>query len=255
MELDFPGLIQVAQHAGARIMGIYAQDFEVSHKADASPLTRADMASNKLIVDYLQKTYPDIPIISEENKQIDYAIRKQWEYCWLVDPLDGTKEFIKRNGEFTVNIALIKEGKPVAGVIFVPVKKTTYFADGNGAYRINQQSAPQQIHTRPPTPGEPLVIMGSRSHSTPEVNTHIAAMQRKYGEVRFEAAGSSLKFCRIAEGLAHQYPRLGPTMEWDTGAGQAIVEQAGGRVLTYDERTPLTYNKASLLNPYFLVEA
>lgn len=235
-------------------MQIYALPFEVEMKADNSPLTQADQAANDLIVDFLQHNYPDIPIISEETRLIDYTTREHWQRCWLVDPLDGTKEFIKKNGEFTVNIALIEEGRPTLGVVYIPAQGLTYFTEGNQAFKEDANGVVERIRTRKPSPDN-IIVMGSRSHRSEAVEAFVDDLALQYSTVSFEAAGSSLKFCRIAEGNAHCYPRLGPTMEWDTAAGQAIVEKAGGKVLLHQSDSPLSYNKQDLLNPFFVVYA
>lgn len=248
-------ICEVAKKAGASIMGIYAQNIQVEHKADQSPLTEADKAANAVIVEFLQSKYPAIPIISEESKQTPYEERKEWDRCWLVDPLDGTKEFIKRNGEFTVNIALIEDGRPIAGVVYIPAQRVTYFTTEDGAYREGADGNLTALHTKQAERNGTLTVMGSRSHSNPAVEAFVDELRDAYAAVEFVAAGSSLKFCRIAEGKAHLYPRLGPTMEWDTGAGQAVVEKAGGRVLIHGTDEPLTYNKSDLLNPHFVVHA
>jgi 3'(2'), 5'-bisphosphate nucleotidase len=253
MNLDtlLPPVIALAHDAGLRIMQIYDGDFAVTEKADASPLTAADLASHKTIVAGLQALTPDIPILSEESAEIDFAERKTWSRFWLVDPLDGTKEFIKRNGEFTVNIALIDQHEPVFGVVLIPVQNRCYYAArGHGAFcRTGNQDA-HGITVSKPCP-DPVRVAGSRSHAG-------AAQQRfieRLGNHELVSIGSSLKFCLIAEGQADVYPRLGPTSEWDTAAAQGIVEQAGGRVVTLDGERLLYNTKESLLNPHFLVFA
>lgn len=252
--MDMHSIVQIAKKAGAKIMSIYALPFDVEIKSDNSPLTQADQAANQIIVDFLAKEYPDIPIISEETKLTEYGTRKDWNRCWLVDPLDGTKEFIKKNGEFTVNIALIENGRPVEGVVYIPAQRITYFTQDGKAYKEDAEGSVKQIMTKQPDKHK-IVVMGSRSHSSPAVEAFVDQLKTRYDEVEFQAAGSSLKFCYIAEGKAHCYPRLGPTMEWDTGAGQAVVEKAGGAVRIHDTQEPLTYNKPDLLNPFFVVEA
>lgn len=240
---------QLAKQAGEKILEIYDTDFDVEQKADESPLTAADMASHKTIVAGLESLTPDIPILSEESATIPFAERQQWDWYWLVDPLDGTKEFIKKNGEFTVNIALIHHGDAVLGVVHVPVKDITYYgADGLGAFRQEGEAQPQSIHVTGPNDGK-LKVVGSRSHAGDSLKQFLD----KLGEHEMVSMGSSLKLCLVADGSADIYPRLGPTSEWDTAASQAVVEAAGGKVTTLDMQ-PLKYNtKDSLLNPFFLV--
>lgn len=254
MKIDIQALIALAQAAGKATLEIYNNDdiaFEV--KGDNSPLTLADKQSNDIIVKGLEQLYPNIPIISEENKLLDYDERKDWTLCWLVDPLDGTKEFIKKNGEFTVNIALIENGVPVFGVVDVPVKGITYFAEkGSGAFKI-ENSVKSELKIRPLAADGFLKIVGSRSHQTDELLEYVERQKANYN-VDFVAAGSSLKFCLIADGVADVYPRLGPTMEWDTAAGQMVAMEAGAEVLVFETGKPLQYNKSDLLNPYFIVK-
>lgn len=244
-------IIAISRRAGAAINRIYRQDFEVVQKEDASPLTQADLASHCLLRDALLALTPDIPFLSEESAALDYASRADWSEYWLVDPLDGTKEFIKRNGEFTVNIALVRDHEPVMGVVHVPVSGITYWGmTGAGAMRVDRNGHAQAISVRRPCP-EPAVVVGSRSHANPRLEQHLAAL----GSYELVSMGSSLKFCLVAEGKADFYPRLGPTSEWDTAAAHAVVTAAGGQVVTLDGQA-LRYNcKASLLNPEFLVIA
>jgi len=253
-KIDIQEVISVAQEAGKAIMRIYDTDFGVEDKADKSPLTAADRESNAVIIARLQAAYPEIPIISEENKEVPYAERAAWDWFWLIDPLDGTKEFIKRNGEFTVNIALVHQGKPVLGVIYVPAQGVTYYAsEGQGAHKVEADGSARQISVKEPDPHK-LVLIGSRSHPSPEFDAYLNEKQAQYQEVDFVAAGSSLKLCLVAEGIADVYPRLGPTMEWDTGAGHAIALEAGASVRVYGQDQDLRYNKENLLNPFFIVE-
>jgi 3'(2'), 5'-bisphosphate nucleotidase len=221
----------------------------ITRKSDDSPLTRADLASHDLITAELSGLWPDIPILSEESVDIPWETRQNWQQYWLVDPLDGTKEFINHNGEFTVNIALIRDHQSVMGVVYVPVTDTSYFgARGPGAWYQHGKEAATPIGVRLPA-AQPAVIVGSRSHANPE----LASQLQRLGPHELTSMGSSLKFCRIAEGLADFYPRLGPTCEWDTAAAQAVVEAAGGRVVKIDG-SALDYNgKAIYLNPYFFV--
>ncbi len=264
---------RAAIEAGNAILDIYDSEFEVETKADQSPLTTADKRSHEIIKAGL--AHLNIPLISEEGKSIPYQERKQWDTAWIIDPLDGTKEFIKRNGEFTVNIALIVNQKPILGVVFAPVPGWLYVAAVEiGAYKITG-SAPDEFFKDTTLPmdeqltellnrGEKLpvahserkiyTIVGSRSHGTPELEAFVEKKRSEKGEVDFIAAGSSLKICLVAEGSADIYPRLGPTMEWDTAAGQAVAECAGARVYVYDDGRTLLYNRENQLNPYFIVE-
>jgi 3'(2'), 5'-bisphosphate nucleotidase len=266
--MHLESLIAIAAEAGAAISDVYHTEFEVSYKGDRSPLTMADQRSHEIIQSRLRELSPQFPVLSEEGRDIPYEERKRWEYFWLVDPLDGTKEFVKRNGEFTVNIALIHGNKPVVGMIYIPEKRTFYFAaEGLGAYKLMSDNTPlpelsydnllkesQRLPSgdRIVQNGMPLRIIGSRSHASKENEEFIKAMKEIYPDVTMLSAGSSLKFCLVAEGAADIYPRFGPTMEWDTGAGQCIVEESGGVVVDMS-RKRLTYNKESLLNTEFIV--
>ena len=232
-------------------MEIYDGDHAVEFKDDQSPLTAADKASHEVIVAGLQKNFPEIPILSEEGKEIPYAQRKGWTRFWLVDPLDGTKEFIKRNGEFTVNIALVEGNKPIFGVVYVPAQKRLYCGVvGQEAYVQKDRGTPLPIKVRSADPEAGLTVVMSRSHPSPELEEFLKDI--KIAEAL--PVGSSLKLCVVAEGKADLYPRLGPTMEWDTAAGQAVVESAGGKVVDMAGQ-PLRYNKENLLNKYFVVRA
>ncbi len=244
-----PEIARIARDAGAAILDVYANEFDVTKKADSSPLTIADMRSHEVIVNALQALTPDVPILSEEASEISYEERSKWTRYWLVDPLDGTKEFVSRNGEFTVNIALIEQHVPVLGAVFVPVRDTLYLATlENGATRQIGTAPAEVIRIRTPAHA-PLRIVGSRSHRDGRLEKYLPRL----GPHELVSIGSSIKFCLVAEGSADLYPRFGPTSEWDTAAAQAIVEAAGGAVVTLDGK-PLRYNmKADLLNPYFLV--
>ncbi|WP_339698206.1 3'(2'),5'-bisphosphate nucleotidase CysQ [uncultured Marixanthomonas sp.] len=252
--------IQASVEAGKEIMKVYASDFKIETKEDESPLTIADKRANDIIISYLKQT--DIPIISEENKQIDFSERKQWKQCWIVDPLDGTKEFIKRNGEFTVNVALINNGEPIMGVIYIPDSKTLYFAeiDSKKAFKAqleNHDTALSEIYKNaseiaPIKNKDKARIVGSRSHLNEETQKFIDTISENE-EVEIVSKGSSLKFCLVAEGKADLYPRYAPTMEWDTAAGQAICKAVGITVNVLSTNKPLQYNKENLLNPWFLV--
>ncbi len=229
-------------------MEIYADPaMQVLTKADSSPLTQADLASDRVIGQGLSELAL-APVLSEESAATDYAQRCNWPRFWLVDPLDGTKEFVKRNGEFTVNIALVENGEPVLGVVYAPVLGVCYFAArGAGAF-VKRGGVVQKIHVRECMPGEPIRVVASRSHS----DARNSALLDELGEHQCISMGSSLKLCLVAEGKAHLYPRLGPTMEWDTAAAHAIVKEAGGRVCDL-HGAELVYNKADLHNPEFFV--
>jgi 3'(2'), 5'-bisphosphate nucleotidase len=240
---------RLAHAAGEKILAIYDSDFAIEQKEDRSPLTEADLASHHAIIAGLNELTPGVPILSEESSSLPYAQRSLWQRYWLVDPLDGTREFIKRNGEFTVNIALIEGGVPVLGVVYVPVTDVSYLAcRGRGAFKQEPGREPRPIRVRE-LPDGPVMVVGSRSHRGDSLNRFLDNL----GEHDMVGMGSSLKLCLVAEGAADIYPRLGPTSEWDTAAAQCIVEQAGGYV-TDTDMLPLRYNtKDSLLNPYFLV--
>ncbi|MEE8339807.1 MAG: 3'(2'),5'-bisphosphate nucleotidase CysQ [Xanthomonadales bacterium] len=242
---------EISHRAGKAILDVYQQDFSVSHKKDDSPLTQADLASHTIICDALAALTPDIPLLSEESTEIDFSTRSGWTQYWLIDPLDGTREFVNRNDEFTVNIALISNHAPVFGVVYVPVTGVTYTGiENQGASRQEPGQAPMRIHVRQPC-ADPIIVIGSRSHANPKLLHHLAAI----GDYEMVSMGSSLKFCLLAEGKADFYPRLGPTSEWDTAAAHAVVNAAGGKIITLDGE-PLQYNrKESLLNPEFLVIA
>ncbi|MGQ0585993.1 MAG: 3'(2'),5'-bisphosphate nucleotidase CysQ, partial [Gammaproteobacteria bacterium] len=251
MPPDLPKLLDLALElavaAGARIREVYESDFAVTHKDDTSPLTQADLASHRLIVETLSRLTPELPVLSEEAAAIPFATRRQWPRYWLVDPLDGTREFIKRNDEFTVNVALVEGRRPVLGVIHAPALGLTYgAARGAGAIKLAPGRVPLATRALPARP----TFVVSRSHKDPE----LAALLARAPAHEAIGRGSSLKFCLIAEGTADFYPRFGPTSEWDTAAGQCIVEQAGGAVWRLPELTPLACNeKESLLNPSFVV--
>lgn len=259
--------IEAALQAGEVILSIYddpASDFQVEQKADHSPLTIADRKAHETICRCLSGT--PFPLLSEEGKHLPYAGRRQWETLWIVDPLDGTKEFIKRNGEFTVNIALVHRSVPMMGVIYLPVRHELYFAsEAAGAYKFPSISwregklwtwdelVGQAVRLPLVQERDSFVIVASRSHLTPETEAYIAAMRQRHGRVELVSKGSSLKICQVAEGSADVYPRFAPTMEWDTAAGHAIARAAGCEVWHTDFSAPLAYNKENLLNPWFIV--
>ena len=255
--------IDASIEAGKSIMQIYDSDqIKVDFKEDKSPLTEADLASNNCIMSFLKDTA--FPVISEENRLLDYDVRKDWDDYWIVDPLDGTKEFIKRNGEFTVNIALCSKGLPVLGVIYVPVERTLYYADvpSGKAYKtvLDENhytdkelfSDNDRIHAAD-LPEHTIRVVGSRSHMNDDTLKFIEATKKDFENVEIVSKGSSLKFCLVAEGKADVYPRFAPTMEWDTAAGHAICNAVGLKVISRESNKELEYNKSNLLNPHFLV--
>ena len=258
--------IDAALQAGADILSIYndpASDFKIERKADNSPLTIADRKAHETIIGFLCHT--PFPVLSEEGKHLPYAERSAWDALWIVDPLDGTKEFIKRNGEFTVNIAWVHHSVPVAGVIYLPVKQELYFAEERlGAYKLSgitsREGAPldelMSAATRLPVMSERdrFVMVASRSHLTPETEAYIEEMKRLHSDVELVSSGSSIKICLVAEGKADVYPRFAPTMDWDTAAGHAIARAAGMEIYQAGKEEPLRYNKEDLLNPWFVVE-
>lgn len=246
---DIQLVCDVARAAGAAIMEVYEGEIAVELKDDKSPLTEADRASHEVIERGLRAFFPDVPILSEEGKDVSYEERQGWKRFWLVDPLDGTKEFVKRNGEFTVNIALIEGESPVAGVVYVPAQNKLYFGVvGDGAWVQCDGGEPRPITVREADPAKGLTVVMSRSHPSPELDAFLKTV--KVSEA--VSVGSSLKLCVVAEGAADLYPRLGPTMEWDTAAGHAVVVSAGGEVVRMND-LPLVYNKENLLNDFFVV--
>lgn len=260
-----PCLLDICSDAGREILVVYETRFDVVNKGDSSPLTIADKRSHEIITAGLGKITFDgrvLPVLSEEGRETLYEERKKWDFFWLVDPLDGTKEFIKRNGEFTINIALINIDKPVLGIIYVPVQDVFYFGvQGVGSHKMKgSKNIKLEVNTIPemaeklPLKSEKrgFTVIGSRSHMSSETEKFIEKLREKYGGIDIISAGSSLKFCLVAEGKADVYPRFAPTMEWDTAAGQAIVEAMGGSVTEANTTIPLRYNKDNLLNPYFL---
>lgn len=257
--------IKGAYKGGLEILDVYGKAFTVDVKEDNSPLTEADRRAHYKIMEYLEGT--GIPILSEEGKHLPYKQRRLWNEFWLVDPLDGTKEFVKRNGEFTVNIALVRNGVPVSGVIYVPVKDEMYLGiEGKGAFKISEYAKVHASHKNledllsegnklPIATGRTTFSMvGSRSHMSDETLEYFEKMKQEHGDVEIVSMGSSLKLCLVAEGVADVYPRFAPTMEWDTAAGDAIARNSGCVVTEKDEVTPLQYNKENLLNPWFIVK-
>lgn len=252
--IDVEDVYKIAVEAGNAIMQVYETAFAIESKEDKSPLTEADKQSHNIIEKGLLSLYPDVPVLSEESKFIDYSIRKEWKRFWLVDPLDGTKEFIKRNGDFTVNIALIEEGKSVLGIVYIPVSKVGYIGiSGEGAFKIVDGDTE---FLKPVTDASATLVrvVASRSHLSAETESFVNQLKEKGKAVEFLSRGSSLKLCMIAESSADVYPRFAPTMEWDTAAAQAVVEAAGRKVLAYPELVPLVYNKENLLNPWFIAQ-
>ncbi len=264
--IDIKDIITIAKKAGDSIMKIYDKDFSIEYKDDTSPLTEADTKSNEMICMGLQEAYPEIPLLSEENGEVPYEVRKNWEYYWCIDPIDGTKEFIKKNGEFTVNIALIHNNTPVLGVVYVPALSEMYFAkQGEGAYKAivedgwmitkgieNARKLPlvsdQEVK-------DELIIVASKSHLTKETQEFIDTITTDGKRPITISKGSSLKLLMVAEGTADLYPRLAPTMEWDTAAADAIVRESGKMTYQFENDMPVVYNKKDLLNPWFIVQS
>jgi len=245
-------LISIVKEAGSEILKIYElEDLGISQKEDNSPLTLADNASNNVICNKLNKLTPNLPILSEEGGNISFDKRKKWDTFWLIDPLDGTKEFIKKNGEFSVNIALINHFKPILGIVYAPVLDTTWYGSASeGSFKMIKNNKPEKINVLKFNKNETIKVVSSRSHSN---NTKLDKFLTEYPKHELIFMGSSIKICLVADGSAHIYPRLGPTMEWDTAAAHAVVKFAGGNILDIDDKHELSYNKENLLNPSFLV--
>lgn len=252
--------IHAALEAGKEIRKIYDTDFSVEQKEDQSPLTLADQSAHNIISGILKES--EIPVLSEEGKHMDFQQRSAWDSLWIVDPLDGTKEFVKKNGEFTVNIALVKAGVPILGVVYVPVSGDLYYsAETMGAFKVESIlehqdevldlgcKLPLSVHNE----RDVYVAVGSRSHASDETQKYFEALSEEHGRIQILSKGSSLKLCMVAEGAADVYPRFAPTMEWDTAAGHAVCRHAGCEVIQYEINQPLRYNKENLLNPWFLV--
>jgi len=259
--------ITAAFKAGEEILKIYSTDFYVETKSDNTPVTLADKASGECITNIL--TTSNIPVISEEEEILDYSIRKTWPRVWIVDPLDGTKEYVKRNGEFAVNIALVENNKPVIGIIYAPVIKDIYFAyTGGGSFKITQHDMIVELTKKNITehlfefakklPAQKLpktyTVVGSRSHLSRDINDHVDKLRNLYGEVDMISVGSSIKQCWVAEGKAHEYLRYGTTMEWDTAAGQCILEEAGCQLIDLETNLPMVYNRENMHNNYFIAK-
>lgn len=269
--MDYKELLKLAINAafkaGEEILKIYNTDFYVETKADNTPVTLADKTSGECITRMLAAS--NIPVISEEEEILDYAIRKTWPQVWIVDPLDGTKEYVKRNGEFAVNIALVENNKPVIGIIYAPVIKDIYFAYYNGgSYKITQHDMIVELTKKNLTdhlfefakrlPSQKLpktyTVVGSRSHLSREINEHVAKLRNLFGDVDMISVGSSIKQCWVAEGKAHEYLRYGTTMEWDTAAGQCILEEAGCQLIDLETNKPMVYNRENMHNNYFIAK-
>ena len=251
-QIKIEDIIKIARQAGDVIMKIYSKDFSIEYKDDKSPLTEADQKANDIIAEGLNALNVQFPILSEEGKMIPYEERKEWEYFWMVDPLDGTKEFIKKNDEFTVNIALIHHNEPVLGVVYAPALNEMYWAKrGEGAYK-DGRALPIEINH---DTSKVLRVVASKSHLSPETQEFIDDLAKTTETIKCVSKGSSLKLCMVAEGSADIYPRLAPTMEWDTAAADAIVRESGKKTFDHFKKTEMIYNKETLLNPWFRVQA
>ncbi|MER2108371.1 MAG: 3'(2'),5'-bisphosphate nucleotidase CysQ [Solibacillus sp.] len=256
-------IVKIAFEAGQKILPIYKTDhLKVDVKSDDSPVTLADKTAHYYIYEQLSTRYPDIPVISEEGDIADFTVRKEWRYAWLVDPLDGTKEFIKKNGEFTINIGLLQEGVPVLGVIYIPAQDIMYFASSDiGSYKLAncaQALAEQDVTGAAqklplPKQHEGIRVVVSRSHSSAETEDYLNELAQQHTIIETIASGSSIKMCLIAEGVADIYPRLSYSMEWDTAAGEAIARYSGAHVEVYPTKFPMQYNKENLKNPFHIV--
>lgn len=247
-------VVAIALEAGDAVMEVYKTDFAVQTKEDESPLTEADLAANRIIKAGLAKLTPSIPILSEESL-VEWEERKNWEYLWCVDPVDGTKEFVNRTDEFTINIALVENNKPILGVVHAPALGVTYFASrAQGAFKIKDGGEPQLIKANPIPVDGPIKVVGSRSHQSPAMVDYMNKLQETRNQIDFVKSGSALKFCLVADGTADMYPRLAPTSEWDTAAGHIVINESGKRVVQYGKDEELVYNKEDLLNPWFICE-
>ena len=254
--MDFEPLLAIARAAGAAILRVYARNIAVERKADDSPLTQADREAHRIIVSRLEATYSGIPILSEEDASAaPFEERRKWERYWLVDPLDGTKEFIKRNGQFTVNIAFMERGIPSAGVVYAPARDWMYWgSNGSGAFKADGYGPPAPIRCAELPRSGRLRVVGSNSHMSPATEAFLRDLREEYAEISFVAMGSSLKICLVAEAAADLYPRLAPTMEWDTAAAHAVLNAAGGRLVRHGTDEELRYNKSDLLNSWFVAK-
>ena len=242
-------IIETARKAGEAILEFYRDDIEVTSKDDDSPLTKADLAAHNVIIEALAELDPETPVISEESGVPDYSVRKEWDKFWIVDPLDGTKEFIKKNGEFTVNIALVEQGKPTLGVVYLPAKDVLYYAtEQEGAFKIDGEGNKKRIYSTAADKSQPLKVMQSRSHGSDTLQEELSEYGITIGDT--VKAGSSLKFCLVAEGKADIYPRMGPTMEWDVAAGDCVFRNSAEKG---QHDSPLKYNKENLLNDGFII--
>ncbi len=261
--------IQAAIGAGNEILNVYNTHFEVEIKPDETPVTKADKAASDYIISYLADL--EIPVLSEEGEHFSYELRKNWKQMWIADPLDGTKEFVKRNGEFTVNIALIENNKPSIGVIYAPVTQMLYYASNSlGSFKINNHKVIELINTNKISDFDALqsaslklpignlpqeyTVVASRSHLSTELYAHLEELKNRYNTITTINVGSSIKLCLIAEGLAHEYPRFGTTMEWDTAAGQCIIENAGAQLIDLNNNLPMLYNRVELKNNNFIAK-
>ena len=255
MTINIDPIISAALEAGREIMTVYQNTIDVEYKEDKSPLTEADKRSHNIIKKRLAALHPDIPILSEEGADIPYEVRKDWNRYFLIDPLDGTKEFIKRNGEFTVNIALIEDQSPVLGVVYAPAVDVLYHASRNeGVFRKSGEFETKKIEPKPYPDSGPISVVGSRSHQSPPFHEYVERLKEQYSPVTIVSKGSSLKICLVADGTADTYPRLGPTMEWDTAAAHAIANEAGKKLYRFQTSEELSYNKKELLNDWFIVK-
>jgi len=260
-KIDIKDIKKIALDADKIVMKIYRQDLQIEYKDDCSPLTEADVESNKLICSALKKLYPNLPILSEENKEVLFDDRKYWEFYWCIDPIDGTKEFIKKNDEFTINISLIHKDKPVLGVVYAPALGNMYYAKiGEGTYKevlcgnFSVLSKSKLPLTSQKNIKEKITVIASKSHLSKETQKFIDNLSLNTKDLTLISKGSSLKFCMVAEGEADIYPRLAPTMEWDTAAADTIVRESGKMTYQFESNEPLLYNKKTLLNPWFVVK-
>jgi 3'(2'), 5'-bisphosphate nucleotidase len=253
--IDINRIIELSEAAGKEILSVYNRKIQVEYKDDQSPLTEADKKANSLIKSGLKRYYPDIPILSEEDENINYSERKSWERYWLVDPLDGTKEFIKRNGEFTVNIAFMEKNRPIAGVVYAPARNLMYYAEkGKGSFVDDGSGQSKRLAFAHKPQKNAITVVGSRSHPSREFQEFVKKLKDEYENVEIITIGSSLKICLVAEGKADIYPRLGPTMEWDTAAAHVIANGAGKKIYKYATDKELVYNKECLRNDWFIVK-